>query len=251
MTSHTRRIQLALSALLATSLACSLPSLGEPELPDDGPPVAVSQQSAASFVTKVIAAGEQASSQQSVRFTVTEQEVTSALSYGAELAAYSQGGPVFEGLGALPVDDLPTDQLPPEAQRFRDLTESLGGLTGNQEGSGGGLLPDLRLKLEEPQVYFRAEGRMIMRGYGVLWRWRQPLRVVIAPRASQGELEFDFVEGQFGALPLPEFLFDPLGNLVGQALKAGQDYASITELTISDGVLTFAGELRVPLEGQP
>ncbi|MDX1599983.1 MAG: hypothetical protein R3191_00560 [Anaerolineales bacterium] len=250
---HRRSPLLVLAcALLAATVACSMPSLGgEAELPDDGQPVPVSQQAAASFVTKVIVAGEQATNQQSVRFTVTEQEVTSALSYGAELAAYSQGGPMFEGLGSLPVDDLPADQLPPEAQRFRDLAESLGGLTGDREGSGGGLLPDLRLKLEEPQVYFRADGRMIVRGYGVLWRWRQPLRVVIAPRASEGELELDFVEGQLGSLPLPEFLFDPLGNLLSQALLAGQDYAAITELTVGDGVLTFAGELRVPLQEQP
>lgn len=240
--------QFALTVTLAASLACSLPSLGEPELPEDGPAVAVSQEAAASFVTKVLAIGEQASQTQSVRFTVTQQEVTSALAYGAELAAYSQGGPVFEGLGNLPVEDVPTDELPPEAQRFRELAESLGSLNGEDGEGGTGLLPDLRLQLEEPQVYFRGDGRMIVRGYGRLWRWRQPLRVVIAPRAAEGEIELDFVEGQLGSLGLPELLFDPLGGLISQALLAGQDYAAITELTVSEGELTFAGELRAPLE---
>lgn len=244
-----RPLHFAFVLTLAASLACSLPSLGEPELPDDGPAVPVSQEAAASFVIKVLAVGDQASQSQSVRFTVTQEEVTSALSYGAEIAAYSQGGPLFEGLGDLPVEDLPADELPAEAQRFRDLAESLGGLTGSQDSErGGGLLPDLRLKLEEPQVYFRGDGRMILRGHGVLWRWRQPLRVVIAPRAAEGELELDFVEGQLGALPLPEFLFDPLGDLISRALLAGQEYAAITEITVTEGVLTFAGELRVPLE---
>lgn len=237
----------AIALIVLTSLACSLPSLGEPELPDDGPPVPVSQKAAVSFVTKVLIVGGQAGQTQSVRVTVTQEEVTSALSYGADLAAYSQGGPVFEGLGNLPLEDLPTDELPLESQGFRDLAESLGGLSGEGDERGG-LLPDLRLKLEEPQVYFRGDGSMILRGYGRLWRWRQPLRVVIAPRAAEGELVLDFVEGQLGALPLPEFLFDPLGGLISRALLAGQDYATISEITVTEGTLTFAGELRVPLE---
>lgn len=242
---------LAMSALFAASLACSLPTGGPAELPDDGTPVPVSQKAAASFVTKVLAVGEQATSAQSVRFTVTQEEVTSALSYGAELAAYAQGGPVFEGLGGLDTSDLATEDLPPEAQRFRDLAEALGGATSEGEGGLASWIPDLRLQLEEPQVYFRGDGRMIVRGIGHLWRWSQPVRIVVAPRASQGELELDFVEGQLGWLTLPEFLFDPLGNLLSRAILAGQDYAAITELTVSEGSLTFAGELRVPLELQP
>lgn len=242
---------LALTALLAASLACSLPASSPPELPDDGPPVAVSRSAAVSFVTKVIAIGQQASSTQSVRFTVTEEEVTSALAFGSDLAVYARGGPVFEGLSELELGDLPTEDLPPEAQRFRQLAESLGRVSGGGDQGDRGLISLFRLRLEEPQVYFRADGRMIVRGVGRFARWRQPLRVVIAPRARQGELELDFVEGQLGSLPLPEFLFDPLGNLLSQVLLAGQDYATITELTVADGSLTFAGELRVPFELQP
>lgn len=239
------------SALLTAALACSLPSSEGAELPDDGPPVAVSRAAAISFVTKVISIGGQASTAQSVRFRITQEEVTSALAYGSDLAAYAQGGPVFEGLGNLDLGDLPTEELPAEAQRFRQLAESLNRATGSEEGGARGLISLFRLRLEDPQVYFKSDGRMIVRGVGRLARWRQPLRVVIAPRAREGEIELDFVEGQLGALPLPEFLFDPLGELLGQALLAGQDYAAITELTVADGTLTFAGELRAPLDLRP
>ena len=53
----------------------------------------------------------------------------------------------------------------------------------------------LRLAIKEPQVYFKANGHAAVRGYGALLRWRLPLRVVVAPRAAEGELALDFVEG--------------------------------------------------------
>ncbi len=242
---------LVVAALLMAAIACSLPSSEAAELPDDGPAVAVSKAAAVSFVTKVISIGGQASTTQSVRFTLTQEEVTSALTYGSDLAVYAQGGAVFEGLSNLEMGDVPTEELPPVAQRFRRLAESLGRVAGNEEGGARGLISLFRLRLEEPQVYFKSDGRMIVRGVGRLARWRQPLRVVIAPRVREGEIEFDFVEGQLGALPLPEFLFDPLGGLLSQVLLAGQDYAAIRELTVGNGTLTFAGELRVPLDSQP
>lgn len=250
-TGRIRTAMILITALLTAALACSLPSSQGAELPDDGPPVAVSRGAAVSFVTKVIAIGGQASTSQSVRFTITQEEVTSALAYGSELAIYAQGGPVFEGLSNLEVGDLPTEDLPPQAQRFRQLAESLDHVTGSEEGGTRRLFSLFRLRLEEPQVYFKSDSRMIVRGVGRLARWQQPLRVVFAPRAEEGELELDFVDGQLGSLPLPEFLFDPLGELLSQALLAGQDYAAITELTVADGTLTFAGELRVPIDLQP
>lgn len=241
-----------LAALLTASLACSLPTLGDAELPDDGPAVAVSGAAAARFFSKALASGQSAANTQSVRFTVTQEEATSALAIGAQLAAFSQGGPAFDGLDSLQGipgadfdqllqaqgDSLP-EGLPPE------LTGLLGG-TGLGGGSSSGIgLPDLRLKLEEPQVYFKSDGRLILRGYGRLWRWRQPIRVVVAPAASGDSIDLDFVEGQLGSLPLPELLFDPVGKLLANVLLAGRDYAEISELTVGDGTMTFAGSLHL------
>ncbi len=234
--------------LLAFSLACSLPGGGPAKLPKDGPPVPVSKRAAASFVIKVIAVGEQASAKQSVRFGITQEEVTSALAYSAELAAYSQGGPIFEeGLADFNTRGLPTEDLPPKAQRFRQLAQSLGAATDSGQ-KGEGILRDMRLQLEDPQVYFTGDGRMILRGYGRLWRWRQPLPVVIAPRAREGKLELEFVEGHLGGLPLPVFLFDPLGGLISRALLAKQEFVAITQLEVGEGMLAFSGELA---KGQP
>lgn len=238
-------ILLAAISLALLSLACSMPFSGPAELPNDGPPVPVSKESAASFVSKVLQSSQQAAQTQSVQFTVTDEEVTSALSFAADLAAFSQGGPAFEGLEGFDPGTLDGQDLPPELEQFRDLGDLLGQVSGEAGGAGSGLL-DIRLRLEEPQVYFLGSGDMILRGYGRFSRWRFPMRVVVAPSVLGGEIELDFVEGQLGSVPLPAFLFDPLGNLLGQALLAGQDYAEITELTITEGALTFDG--RVNLE---
>lgn len=240
------RALLLIAGLGLATLACSLPKLAPAEMPDDGAPVSVSQEAAVRFVTKIVGLGQQASASRVVSFTVTQEEVTSALAYATELASYAQGGPVFEGLAGLQMDDLPMDQLPPEARRFRQLADSLGSAASNQQE--GRFWLDLRLQVEEPQVYFKSDGRMILRGYGRLARWRQPMRVVIAPRAEQSEIELDFVEGQLGSIPLPELLFDPLGELIGQALLAGEDYASIDRLEVDEGTLSFSGELQLPLD---
>lgn len=247
-----RPFLLTLSALLVTTLACSLPSFGRAELPDDGPAVAVSGAAASRFFSKALASGQSAATTQSVRFTVTQEEATSALAIGAQLAAFSQAGPAFDGLDSLqgvPGTDLEQllgakggsvpDGLPP------GLTGLFGGKGSQSGGVSGPSLPDLRLKLEEPQVYFKVDGRLILRGYGRLWRWRQPIRVVVAPSAIDNALDLDFVEGQLGPLPLPEFLFDPIGKLLAKVLLAGRDYAEISELTVGNGTMTFAGSLHL------
>jgi hypothetical protein len=241
-----RRVVLlaSLATLISFSLACSMPFSGEAELPDDGPPVPVSKESAASFVTKIIETGQQAAVNQTVRFTITEGEVTSALTYATDLAAFSQGNQLFEGLEQFDTENLEGQALPPELERLQDLGDALGGIGGDDSQTASGPL-DLRLRLEEPQVYFLGSGEMILRGYGRLSRWRLPMRVVVAPYIQQNEIQLDFVEGQLGSIPLPEFLFDPLGGLIAASLTAGQDYAQITELTVTEGALTFAGQVNL------
>ncbi|MFP3854348.1 MAG: hypothetical protein ACLFWD_08665 [Anaerolineales bacterium] len=244
MNRASRPILLVALTLAMLSVACSMPFSGPAELPDDGPPVAVSKESAASFVSKVLQSSQQAAQTQSVRFTVTDEEVTSALSFAADIAAFSQGSQAFEGLEGFDPGALDGQDLPPEVERLRDLGDLLGQFSGEGGGTGSGLL-DLRLRLEEPQVYFLASGDMILRGYGRFSRWRFPMRVVVAPSIQADQIELDFVEGQLGAVPLPAFIFDPLGGLFGQALLAGQDYAEITELTVTEGALTFAGQVNL------
>jgi hypothetical protein len=109
-------------------------------------------------------------------------------------------------------------------------------------------LPDLSLRLgiEEPQVYFKANGHIVIRGFGELRGRRQPVRVVVAPRAADGELVLDFVEGTLGPVPVPEALFDRIGEVLAEAILTGQSYLQVAEVTavsVGDGTLTVSGRL--------
>jgi hypothetical protein len=177
-------------------------------------------------------------------FSITQEEATSALAYATSLSALTQGIPAIDGLPGLEgfdPDDFSDGQLPDGLGPLEGLGQAFDGSSGDD----GGILPDLRLLLVEPQVYFKADGRLILRGALSLWRWQLPLRLVLAPRAAAGELEFDFVEGQLGRLPMPAFLFDPLGQLLAHSLLAGQDFAEISYLQVSEGQLDFTGVLRM------
>jgi len=204
----------------------------EAELPDDGPPPATSAASAGRFVQKVTAAGEGAANTGRFTLTVTDEEVTSFLRVGTILRRQ---------LGNLPIQDLDQIQDIPELEgidleRWREL---LG------EGDRLPALGDdgltLRLAIREPQVHFLGSGTMIVRGEARFLVVSLPVRVVAAPRASQGELVLDFVEGQLGPAPMPELLFDYLGQGLAGALLAGREVAEITEIRVSEGVLTVSG----------
>jgi len=232
---------------------CALGGEQSAVLPNDGPPIPVSQDAAVSFAQKTLSSTESTGSGGEIHFTVTQQEVTSALSIGSQLLNYSQGGPIFEGIpglegieGTQELEGL-LDSQGSQVLEGSDVPPQIIDLLKNiqSEGENGLNLPDIRLKLEEPQVYFKGDGRIILRGYGRILRWRLPIRMVIAPHAAQGELALDFVEGQIGTLPMPEFLFDPLGKLLARVLLSGREYAEISELSVREGSLTFSGRLSL------
>lgn len=215
-------------------LAAMLTACGGAELPDDGPPPAVSLEAAASFVQKAVLVGERGVQTRQVRFTVTQEEVTSVLNLGSQLAEQAQAaaGPLAEQAAMGELADNP------DFARFQGLLERVQG-----EDDEPGLF-DFSLRIRQPHVYFKGDGHVILRGEGRLWRWGLPMRAVLAPRAAGGALELDFVEGQLGSLSLPEWLFDPLGRLLARAILAGREYAEIQEILVSEGALTFAGTLK-------
>ena len=55
--------------------------------------------------------------------------------------------------------------------------------------------------------------------------------------------ELDFVRGQLGRLPAPEWAFDKLGDLLSSLILLGQDYAEISELSVTEGRMTFVGRV--------
>jgi hypothetical protein len=204
----------------------------EAELPDDGPPPPTSAASAGRFLQKLSAAGEGAADTGRFTLTVTDEEVTSFLNVGTVLS---------RRLGDLPIQDLEQLRDIPELEgidleTYRDLLGDGGSIPAlGDDGLG------LRLTIQAPRVYFLGDGRMIVRGKARFLVVSLPIRVVAAPRASQGELVLDFVEGQLGPVPMPEILFDYVGKGLARALLAGREVAEITEIRVNDGVLTVSG----------
>jgi hypothetical protein len=218
---------------------CQRPGFLEAELPDDGPPIATSAAAAGLFVEKVTAAAESAADSKRLDLTVTQEEVTSFLSIGSDLVERARA------LDVQSLDDLERLQGAPELQQVEGLQEWLDLLQGSEE------LRNLRLSdlslwlgIREPQVYFKGDGRLVVRGYLSVLGQREPLRLVMAPRASEGELVLDFVEGTLGPLPVPELLIDQIGIGLSRLIVAGREYVEITQIRVGDGTLTLSGAYR-------
>jgi hypothetical protein len=185
----------------------------------------------------VTEAGRQGARTGESTLTITQEEATSFLTIGAQLVQQVQQYQQIESLGDLSeLQDIEGLDEIEGLQQWRELAQK-------REGLPDIRLPDprLRLTIQEPLVYFKENGHIIVRGYGAIRNRRQPVRVVVAPRAVDGELELDFVEGKLGPLPLPEALFDLVGDLLVQAILAGREYVEITEITVRSGTLTING----------
>jgi len=241
--SGTRRLALlAFAAVLSFVLAgCQRPAFLDAKLPDDGAPIQTTPQAALRFVEKITDAGDAATKTKGLSLTVTQQEVTSFLNIGGIMA---------DQMHALNVDNLA------ELQNV-NLGQGLDGIEGldkwqallNQhEGLSNLSLSDLSLRvlIREPEVYFKADGRLIIRGYAEALGQRQPLRLVFAPKASEGELVLDFVEGNLGPVEVPELLIDQIGKGLARAILAGQEYIEVSQIRVSDGSLSIAGRYTGP-----
>jgi hypothetical protein len=236
---HGRVVILALLALSLVLSGCQLPRLRGAELPDDGPPIATSQEAAQQFLQKITQASNGSAGSGEVALTVTQEEVTSFLVIGAELADQLQAARNLENLEDLAdLQDLEGLEGIEGLARWQELARQ-------REGLPRIRLPDLslRLGLEEPEVRFQGDGQVIVRGYATVRRLRQPVRVVIAPRAADGELAFDFVEGKLGPLPLPEGLFDLVAAGLARAVMGGDRAIQVREITVNEGTLTLRGRL--------
>jgi hypothetical protein len=200
-------------------------------MPDDGAPPPASRAAAMSLVRKAVTAGESAVNTQAFTLTLTDSEVTSFLSIREELLA-ELGGLDLAQIGQLEgLEGLDGANIDVAAWN---------GLLGQGPAAGGGL-PRLRPRLGASQVYFRDDGSIIARSVLLFLRWEIPVRVVTAPRASQGELDFEFIEGQIGQVKLPEAAFGLLTRGLAEVLLLGRDYAQITEIRVSSGALTISG----------
>ena len=231
---------LGIFVLVVMSLVgCQRPEFLDAELPDDGPPILVSQESARRFLEKVTAAGERAAETKRLSFTVTQEEVTSFLSVGAMLS---------EQMQALNMENLEDLSQVDGAQGLDGIEglEAWQQLLRRREGLPNIRLPDisLRIVVQEPQVYFKGNGHLVIRGYGEALGQRQPLRLVLAPRASEGEMVLDFVEGNLGPVDVPEVLVDQVGKGLVKVILAGQNFVEVTQIRVGAGTLTVDGRYR-------
>lgn len=185
---------LLIMAALLTLVGCQVPGTG---LPDDGPPVAVSQEAADSLQQKLLTAGQEVATTGSTTVSLTQEEVTSFLTLRrAELEALAQ----------------------------------------EQSGT------TMEFPLVDPQVYFKDDGNIVIRGQIDFQGATQPIRVVAQPTLSNGELLVDVTEGRIGPVPVPGAILDQIDQAVTQAIVQGQQYGEITDVQVSGGTLTFTGQ---------
>jgi hypothetical protein len=220
--------------LLLILSACARPAFLDEELPDDGPPIATSQAAAIRFAEKVANAGEAAAETKRLNLTLTQEEVSSFLDLGSIMT---------EQLGALGIysmGDLQAMEGAPELAAIEGLPAWLDII----RSSDGRLDLNPRVTIREPEVYFKDNGHIIIRGYAEALGQRQPLRLVLAPRASEGEMVLDFVEGNLGPVDIPESLIDSIGSGLVKLILLGDRFVEVNEISVSNGKITLRGGYR-------
>ncbi len=174
-------------SLLMTLLltACEIPSFSTP---DDGPPVEVSEEAAASLEQKAI---EAASTNGVSTITITQEEATSYLTL-----------------------------------RVMPLAEQNG----------------IENPLQEPQIYFKGDGTVILRSIIDFQGQQQTIRVVARPTVANGSLQVDITEGSIGPVPVPETILNQVEGQLAEAILAGQTYARLDEIRVEEGTITLTGQ---------
>ena len=159
-------------SLLMTLLltACEIPSLSTP---DDGPPVEISEEAAASLEQKAV---EAATANGVSTITITQEEATSYFTL-----------------------------------RVMPLAEQNG----------------IQNPLQQPQIYFKGDGTVVLRSNIDFQGQKQTLRVVARPTVANGSLQVDITEGSIGPAPVPESILNQVEGQLAEAILAGQSYARL------------------------
>jgi hypothetical protein len=183
-----RRWLIVMSLWLALALSgCNMGGM-----PDDGPPIPVTQEAADRFHQKAATAGSELAATGAASNTVTQEEITSAIALGlAEAAATS-----------------PTGGFP----------------------------------LTEPQIYFKPDGSIAVRGNIGFQGRTQPVRIVTQPRVENDSLQLNIVGGQVGRVPVPGAILNQVEGALSRAILAGQNYGRVTTVQVEQGALTIAGQ---------
>ncbi len=209
-------------------------------LPDDGEPIPVVAEDALAFARKVADSVGDAAGTKQVTITVTEGEVTSFLAIASVLSAQLKEAGGSGDLGELSDlgDEIPGGDLL-SVEGWKELIESEDGL-GTIFTRG----LDLRITIRDPEVRFTADGEIVVRGTGRLAFLSIPARIVVVPNIVNDQLTFEVVEGQLGRLPLPGGIANLVADAIERALLAGHSVASVDEIEVNQGSLSFTGRLN-------
>lgn len=205
-------------------------------LPDDGEPVPVSGEAAISLAKKIQTSVGDAPGTKSITIQVSDEEVTSFLAIASILSGQiEQAG----GTGDLSQIDMLDTASATDIESWKVLIES-------QDGFGGILTKgiDLGVTIKDPEVKFTSAGAIVIRGYGRIGPLTVPARAVVTPAIVDGNLEFEIVEGQLGRLPLPGGISNLLADGIEKALLAGHNVATVTQIDVNQGTLTFSGTVK-------
>jgi len=230
-----RRVVVASVLGLVVFAGCRPANQSEKALPADGAPVEPTTEAALRFVEKVSLASRQGIESGQASLTVTQEELTSFLSIGSQISRQLQAVRPLQG-SQLTADRLGQLEGIEGLEKWVELAQEREGLPPMRLPSAA-----LRLTFRDAQVRFTGRGEIALLGYLRLLQWQQPVHLMVAPRATRGELVLDFVSGRVGPVRLPEFVFDPLGRELARVVLAGQAFAEITEISVQEGRLTVAG----------
>ena len=226
-------------------------------LPDDGEPIPVSADDALALAEHIADAVGDVPGQNRVELLVTDREVTSFLAIVSVLRDGLEEAGGTGSLEQLPdlenqISDLPalledlanrredveTDE-PLSLDKWRELIDSEDGL--GQVFTRG---LDLSISIKEPEVRFREDGSIVVRGYGRWLLFNVPARIVVQPEIVGDQVQFEVVEGQFGRLPVPGFLSNLASIIIERALLAGHEFASVEVIEVGDGTMRFTGSIN-------
>lgn len=224
--------------LVALVVALVLTGCNAVAMPDDGREPVVTEDASREVVRRVVDVIRNTPSGSDFRITATQDEVTSFLALGADVLAYYQAA-YAAGETPEPKQIPGIDEFVSDAQWQAAMDQ----LNGNAQGAAS-LLLEVRSSIEDPRVYLKDDGTLVLKGMAVVAGTRTPLRLVLAPAPVADGYAVRFLEGQLGTVAAPEWLSGLIERALGEGMRLANQSVTITGIGITDGEITVSGTAR-------
>ncbi|MHB1317157.1 MAG: hypothetical protein ACYCYF_00905 [Anaerolineae bacterium] len=222
-------------SLLALVAMLALAGCNAAGMPDDGPEPVLSEAASRNVVERVIAVGEDTAPGASFTITATQDEISSFLAIGAEVLAHYQDA-YASGVTPAPRQIPGIDARVTDAQWQQAMDEL------NRTTSGpAAVLTELRSRVQNPRVYLKADGVLVLRGTASAAGASLPLRVVLVPEASVDGYAVRIREAQLGTVSAPTWVTDLIERGVADGMDLANKSAVITDIRITQGQITVTG----------